>query len=170
MRRLRAPEWIVAVSGAALLVSLFVPWYSTPGPTCLLATDAEGAYFAREGVTSAGCSGWESLAVLDVILALIALSAIALVVVTATQSVPAVPIALDAVVALAGIVATVLVLVRVLWIPDGADGREWGLWLALAAALGIAAGAWLAMRDERLPTAAQPEIEARPAPRPEGSA
>jgi hypothetical protein len=164
MRRLRAPEWIVAVSGAALLVSLFVPWYST-------ADVAAGAGWTRYApLGTASLSGWESLGVIDVILALIALSAIALLVVTATQSVPAVPIALDAVVALAGIVATVLVLVRVLWIPDGADGREWGLWLALAAALGIAAGAWLAMRDERLPTAAQPEIEARPAPRPEGSA
>jgi len=140
LRRLRAGEWIVALSGVALLVSLFLPW------------EAEDR------------SGWESTAVADVVLALIAAAALAVFVVTANQRVPAVPIALEAVVTLLGFVAFVIVAVHVIW--PGA-GREWGLWLALAAAAGLTAGAWRGIREERMAGAPPPpEIEALPAPRP----
>jgi hypothetical protein len=140
LRRLRAGEWIVALSGVALFVSLFLPWFG------------------------GGRSAWEALGVTDVVLAVIAATALGLVVATATQDVPAVPIALEAVVTLLGVVAVVLVLVRVI---SPLDGREWGLWLGLAAAVGIAAGAWLGLRDERVAGAPPPpEVEALPAPRP----
>jgi uncharacterized protein YqfA (UPF0365 family) len=70
-------------------------------------------------------------------------------------------------VCLGGIVGVILVLLRVVALPDGAEGRDVGLWVALAAALGIVAGTLLAMRDERLsPSAPQPTIETLPAPRP----
>jgi hypothetical protein len=154
LRRLRAGEWIAAASGAVLFASLFLPWYG----------DA---------------SAWEALAVIDVLLALVAAAAVALLLVTALQPVPAVPIAVSALVALAALAGLALVLIRMASLPDGADGREGGLWLALAAALGLFAGACLAMRDERLspsgrhtdltgrPGPAPPEIEPIPAPRPE---
>ena len=70
-------------------------------------------------------------------------------------------------------------LIRVLNMPDWASGRDLGLWVGLAATLGIVAGGLIAMRDERLsrdgrhtdltgvPVAAQPEIETLRAPRPE---
>jgi hypothetical protein len=162
LRRLRAGEWAAAASGAALLLALFLPWYSL---------DA--------GATA---SGWAALAVVDVALAIIAAAAVALVVVTATQRVPAVPIALDALVALAGLIGVVLVFVRALDLPDGATGREWAIWLALAGSLGIVAGGVLAMRDERLsppgrhtdltgrPTPPPAEVDTIPAPRREGAA
>jgi hypothetical protein len=154
LRRLRAGEWIAAVSGAVLLVSLFLPWYE-------------------------GTSAWEALSVIDIAVALVALSGLALLPVTASQRVPAVPIAFSAFVSLAGLIGTVLVLVRVADLPDGADGRGWALWLGLIAALGVTAGGAIAMRDERLsppgrhtdlmgrPVPAPPEIEPIPAPRPE---
>jgi hypothetical protein len=78
-----------------------------------------------------------------------------------------------------GGLVVVFVLIRVLNMPDWAVGREWGLWVALAATLGSAAGSLLAMRDERLtragrhtdltgvPLAQQREVETLPAPRPE---
>jgi peptidoglycan/LPS O-acetylase OafA/YrhL len=153
LRRLRAGEWITALAGVLLLASLFSPWYGTP--------DA---------------SGWEALAVNDVVLALVAAGAIALFIVTASQGVPVLPIVFDALVALAALVGLVLVVVRVAALPDGADSREWGLWLALLAVIGVNVGAWIAMRDERLskpgrptdlsgrPIAAPPEIETLPAP------
>jgi peptidoglycan/LPS O-acetylase OafA/YrhL len=153
LRRLRAGEWITAVAGALLLASLFAPWYGTP--------DA---------------SGWEALAVNDVVLALLAAGACALFVVTASQGVPVLPIVFDALVGVAALVGLVLVLVRVAALPEGADSREWGLWLALVAVIGVNVGAWIAMRDERLskpgrptdlsgrPIAAPPEIETLPAP------
>ena len=134
LRRLRAGEWIAAVSGVALLVSLFLPWYT-------VAEAAAGTgWTAYAPLATATTTGWESLSFLDVILALIALFAIALLVVTTTQSASAVPIAMDAVLTLAGIIATLLVLIRVIWLPGDADGREWAIWLALAASLGIVVG------------------------------
>jgi hypothetical protein len=158
LRRLRAGEWVAAVSGAVLLASLFAPWY---------------------GAGERDASAWEALAVIDVVLALLAAFAVALLPVTASQRVPAVPIALAAFVALAGLIAVVLLLVRVGSVPDGFEGREWGVWLGLAGALGIAAGGTVAMRDERLspgedhtdltgrPVPPPSEIEPIPAPRPE---
>ena len=152
-RRLRAGEWITALGGALLLVALFLPWYS-------------------------GASGWESLTVIDVVLALIALAALGLVPLTAAQPVPALPLAADALLALAGKVALVLVIIRISSLPEGVDGRGAGIWLALAASAVVIAGGWIAMRDERLsspgetvdlsgrPVTAHPEVETVPAPRP----
>src|SRR5918992_2456216 len=159
MRRLRAGEWIAAASGAALLVSLFLPWYGTAG--------------------GGDASAWEAFAAIDFVLALVAASGVALAPVTASQRVPAVPIALSAFVSLAALIGLVLMLVRLANLPGGVDGREWGLWLGLVAALGLVAGGALAMRDERLsptgrhtdltgkPAPSPPEIEPVPAPRPE---
>jgi len=159
LRRLRAGEWIAALSGVALLVSLFLPWYG--------------------GGAEGDASGWEALAAVDIALALVAAFGVSLIVITASQSVPAVPIALSAIVTLVGLIGVVLVLIRVANLPGGFDSRAVGVWLGLVAAIGIVAGAALAMRDERLspegshtdltgrPTPAPPEIERVPAPRAE---
>jgi hypothetical protein len=145
LRRLGAGEWLAALSGLALLVSLFLPWYGA---------DADGT-----------ASGWESLAAIDVLLAFVAASGVLLAIVTAAQKVPAVPIALSALVALAGLFGVALVLLRVLDLPDGVAGREWAIWLGLAGAVGIVAGSVIAMRDEVRPGATVPDIPAMPAPR-----
>jgi hypothetical protein len=159
LRRLRTGEWIAALSGVALLVSLFLPWYGA---------GADG-----------DASGWEALAVVDIALALVAAFGVSILVVTASQRVPAVPIALSAMGTLVGLIGVVLVLIRLAATPGGFDGRELGVWLALVAAIGIVAGGALAMHDERLspdgahtdltgrPAPAPPEIERIPAPRPE---
>jgi amino acid transporter len=155
LRRLRVGEWIVGACGVLLLVALFLAWYGEPSTTA-----------------------WEAFTVLDVILALLALAAIAVPVVTATHRVPALPLATESLTALFGIVGVLLVLIRVLNLPGEADAREIGLWLGLLATLGIAAGALIGMRDERLspdgrhtdlsgvPVSSQPDIETLPAPRP----
>ena len=144
VRRLRAGEVVAAASGVALLASLFLPWY---GPDDV--------------------SGWESLAAIDILLAFVAAAGVLLAVVTATQSVPAVPIALSAMVTFAGLAGVLLVLFRVVDIPDGASGREWALWLGLAGAAGIVLGGALAMRDERLsPPGEHTDLTGRPVPPP----
>jgi hypothetical protein len=160
VRRLRAGEWVAATCGVGLLVSLWMPWYEG---------EPEGG---------ASLSAWESLAALDVLLALIAATAVGLLIITAAQSVPAVPMALSVFVTFAGLLGVLLVLLRVISVPGGAEGRDWGLWLALACAIGIVAGALMAMRDERLsppgghtdltgrPSPPPPEIETFPAPSP----
>lgn len=156
LRRLRSGEWIAGVSGLVLLVVLFLPWYADDGGSR---------------------TGWQSLGALDVVLALVALAAIAIPVVTAVHRVPAVPLAHESLTTLVGMVAVVLVSIRVLNMPDWATEREWGLWVALAGTLGIVVGGLLAMRDERLsrgarntdltgvPVPAPREIETLPAPR-----
>ena len=158
LRRLRAGEWIAGVWGLVLLVALFLPWYSDDGGSR---------------------TGWQSLGALDIVLAAVALAAIAIPVVTAFQRVPAVSLAHESLTTLVALLAVVLVLIRVLNMPDWATEREWGLWVALAATVGIVIGGLIAMRDERLsrggrqtdltgvPVSAQPEIERLPAPHPE---
>ena len=160
LRRLRVGEWITAISGVVLLVSLFAPWYAADE---LPAT-----------------SGFESLALLDIVLALVAAGAVALWIITAAQQLPAVPLAVNVLLCLAGLLAVVLVLIRTLDLPGDASSREWGLWLGVAGALGIVVGSLIAMRDERHSRPGRPtdlsgrpspppaEIEAIPAPRPEG--
>jgi hypothetical protein len=158
LRRLRAGDVAAAVSGAALFVALFLPWYSADGEEA---------------------TAWQALTAIDVVLALVAALAASLLPVTASQRVPAVPIALSAFVTLGGLIGLVLVLVRLANLPGAADGREWGLWLGLLATIGIVAGGAFAMRDERLspsgrhtdltgrPSQPPSEIEPIPAPRPE---
>ena len=157
LRRLRVGEWITAISGVVLLASLFAPWY------------------AAEDVPAT--SGFESLAVLDIVLALVAAAAVALLIITAAQRLPAVPLTFNTLVCLLGLLAVVLVGIRTLDLPEDADAREWGLWLGLAGALGIAVGSLIALRDERLsrpgrptdlagaPTPPPVEVETLPAPR-----
>ena len=155
-------EWITALAGVVLLVSLFLPWYG-----------------AADTATATEVSGWEALALLDIVLSLIAAAAVALAVITAAQRLPAVPLTLNTFVVFAGMLAVVLVLVRVVDLPDGAGAREWGLWLGLAGALGILVGALVALRDDRRvspdrytdlsgrPAPVPREPEAIPAPRPD---
>jgi hypothetical protein len=158
LRRLRAGEWLAAASGVALLVSLFLPWYQPE--VCL--THSPGY---PGGTDCPSLSGWEALAAVDVLLAFIAASGVLVGIVTAVQRVPAVPIATSALVMISGTFGVLLVLFRVIDLPDGAAGREWALWLGLAGALGIAAGAFIAMRDEIRPGATRPDIPVIPAPR-----
>ena len=154
LRRLRTGEWVAGLAGLALLVSLFLPWYD-------------------------GRTGWQSLGLLDVLLAVVGLAALAIPFATAAYRVPALPLALQSLTTLIGIFALLCVLARVLNLPDWASDREWGLWVALLAAVGVVAGGLLAMRDERrspegrhsdlsgVPVTAQPEIETLPPPRAE---
>jgi uncharacterized membrane protein len=142
-RRLRAGEVVAALAGGALLASLFLPWYGDD------------------------LSGWGVLAVIDVLLALVAVLALSLAPVTAAQRAPAVPLAVAVLVTIAGALAALLVVFRAIALPDGADGREWGLWLALAGTLGVVAGGCLAMADERLSRPGRhTDASGRPAPPP----
>ena len=146
LRRLRAGEWIAALSGVVLLVSLFLPWY---------------------GAGRDDASGWEALAAVDIALALVAAFAVSLLVVTAAQPVPAVPVALSAILTPVGLIGVVLVLIRLANLPDGFDGRELGVWLGLAGAIGTVAGGAVAMSDGRpSPQGSHTDLTGRPAPPP----
>ena len=143
MGRLRDGELIAGAGGVALLVSLFLGWYS-------------------------GASAWEAFSVLDVLLALLALVPLALVVLQATRESPSLPVAFSVLTVVAGALATLLVLYRVVNQPGANDAVEveLGAWIGLAAAVVTAAGGWRSMRVEEIPGAARPPIEDLPAPTP----
>jgi len=138
-RRLSAGEWIAAIAGIVLLVSLFLTWYDP------------------------GVSGWEAYSVTDVVFALAALLALASWAAGAgdrTHPTAVAPLSLTLPVAL---VATVLVLYRTLNPPgDGEVERALGAWLGLAAVLGVLGGTFRALRDEG-PARRSPETERRAA-------
>jgi hypothetical protein len=145
LRRLRAGEWVAAASGVALLVSLFLPWYEF----------------------DTTMTGWESFAAIDILLAFVAASGVLLAIVTAAQGVPAVPIALSALVTFVGLFGVALVVFRLVDMPADAIGRQAALWLGLAGAVGITAGAAIAMSDERIsPPGEHTDLTGRPAPPP----
>ena len=164
LRRLRAGEWIAAVSGAALVVSLFLPWYT--------AGDQD-------------VSAFEAYSVVDVLLLVTGLLGVGLLVVTAVQKTAAVGVASDSLLTLVAGIVVLVAAVRALNLPGELEaagaGRAAFLWLGLAAAFGVFVGALTAMRDERLskpgmqtdatgvPVSAPPEIERLPAP-PRGGA
>ena len=148
LRRLRAPDYVAGVFGVVLLASLFAPWYD---------------------VLDGTSDGWRSLKLIDGWLLITALLAMVIPFVTAAKESPAVPIALDVITTWIALIATILVVVRVIATADPggtpADGRAWGLWLALLAVLGTFASAWWAMRTEDAPgLRPPPQVRAMPTP------
>jgi len=162
LRRLRKGEWITGLSGLVLFVSLFLPWYQVDDITLDL-------------------SAFQAFAVFDVMLLLLAVAGMGVFVVTAVQKTPAVGIAVEALVTVLAGVVSILLVFRVLNLPDPLDsipggGRAAFAWVGLAATWGVLVGSVVAMRDERLsepgrptdatglPVEAPPEIETLPAP------
>jgi len=150
--RPRIGELLAGLSGIVLVGSLFLSWYGTGDDGC-------PAPPANCGPSSV--SGWESFAVLDLVLLLAGLMAVATLALTITQRAPAAPIETAALTAAVGLIALVWVALRLLAAPEAADGLgvRWG-WLGLAATAGLTAGAWLAMRDEGFGLRPEPSIEA----------
>jgi hypothetical protein len=170
LRRLRHGEWIAGISGAVLLVSLFLDWYSVSFPG--------SAQFS--GATSA--DAWESFTVVDVFLAAAGLFGIAIAVTAATQPSPAVPQAVGGLTVPIAFVAAILVLLRLLDPPGWEsvfDGnlylsgparpgvmREIGLYLGTAGTLGVLVGAWRSIGDQSFPKGASARVEVTPLPAP----
>jgi hypothetical protein len=146
LRRLRHGEWIAGISGAALLVALFLDWYSADG-----------------GATA---NAWDSFTVTDVVLALAALFGVSLALAAATQRSPAVPQTISALTVPIALVAAILVVIHALSPPDGASGREFGLYLGIAGAFGVLVGAWRSMGDQSFPRAVKPQVDVTPLPAP----
>src|SRR5215210_4642374 len=96
LRRLRAGEWITALSGVVLAVCLFLPWYSA---------------------SSVDYSAWEAFAVVDVMLQMLALLAVGLLILTSVQPTAAVGVAADALLTLVAGAVAIATFIRVMNIP-----------------------------------------------------
>src|SRR3954451_22877297 len=137
---------IAAASGLVLIISLFLEWYSV---------DIAGFRGSLPTVT-----GWRALGFIDILLFLIGLIAIALAVMKAANVMPPrLPISPGLIVLGLGGFATLLVLFRIISIPDegagnlpGVDvGRSFGVFLAFLAAAAVTVGGWLSWNEEGKP-------------------
>jgi hypothetical protein len=173
LRRLRNGEWIAGVSGVVLLVALFLDWYKI--------RDVTGAKSAGD----LSANAWDAFTVVDVFLAAAAVFGIALAVGAATQRSAAVPQAVGALTVPVAFIAAILVVIKLLDLPSwasvfqGTGGvylnsslggpkvvREPGLYIGVAATLGVLIGAWRSIGDQSFPKGASPQVEVTPLPAP----
>jgi len=123
LRRLRPAEWVLTAAAAALVVSLFLPWYG----------------LGRAGTTF---TGWRSFAAVDVILLACAAVALLAVLLQATQRTPALPVVSSVAAVWTGLVAVVIVALTSSTVltgsptPATAPGSAWPPRLSSWAALG----------------------------------
>ena len=139
--RISFGEMIAGVSAIALFVFMLLPWYGV------------SASFGGVGV-SESASAWEAFSLIDVLLFLVLAAAIGLVIARAANAVPDLPQPPGLIIAAAGAFAVLLILFRLIIIPDGnvdVDGvdfsRKIGIFLGLIAAAGITFGGWTAMNE-----------------------
>ena len=127
-RRLSWGDWLAGVGGVAMLVSLFLPWYSA-GDTELTA--------------------WQAMALDDVILAITAVLAIGGGVVVAFPQLSSVSVASTSLAILPAAVGFVVTVYRLISPAPPYDvSLEYGAWLGLAATTAIFVGAWQGAKDE----------------------
>lgn len=147
--KLGVGETVAGISGLALFVFMFLPWYGV---------DAVGGF----GVEGGDVNAWEAFSFIDVLLFLIAVVVVGLVIVQLAETTPDLPAPPAQVIAIAGAVAVVLILFRLIFTPGidaaGIDidvdlGRKIGIFLSLIAAAGIVWGGWRAGNE---PVAAEP--------------
>jgi hypothetical protein len=145
MENLRTGEKIAGASGVALLLIMFIfDWFTVD------------AGFGFEF----GGNAWEVFGGIDIILFLAAIAGIALAAMAASQSKVDIPIALSAITAGLGGLATLLVIYRIISPPDGGFdeldvSRSIGVFLGLIAAAGVTYGGWVAMQEEGTSFSAQ---------------
>jgi hypothetical protein len=141
LSKLGRGELTAAIGGLVLLLSLlFLNWYGTS--------------IGGVPVDGAALGAWDAQGFIGTLANLVILgagvTAVGLAVLTATARTVALPIATSALTAALGVAAVVLVLGRMLFQPgdNGAVDLEVGIFIALAGAVAVVAGGWLAMQEE----------------------
>jgi hypothetical protein len=170
--RLRAGEWLAVVGAAALLVTLFLPWFGIEIPRA--EQQGQGGILNVMHTVSTGSwgSGWDALGWLAIAFALAAIGCAAwLAVANATGGPVAQLVAASVLTATAGTLAFVVLALRALVFQPGPNDFvvvRYGAWLGLLAALTVAVGGWWATKDERTDASqsAYTPPEPRPAPPP----
>ncbi len=141
---------VALVSAAALVVSLFLAWGGI-GDVPALPEGAEAvpgaAEAAEDAEDAAELTGWESQNTLDLYLAIVAGLVLVNGVMTFTGNREGLPFAPAAATFLLGVIGTILTVYVLIDLPEGADPKI-GLFVAIAAVLGVAIGSFLQMRDE----------------------
>lgn len=140
---------VAVVSAVALLVSLFLAWGGVGGdiPEVELPEGTPGAEAIQSAADSAEVNGWESQNTLDIYLAIIAALVLGNVAMRFTGNPDGIPFAPAAATFLLSVIGTILTVYVLLDLPEGADPKI-GLFVAIAAVVGVAVGSFLQMRDE----------------------
>ena len=143
LKQFRLGETIASIGAVLLIVSLLKPWYETPIGTL---------------------DAWDTFGPAVILLLTALCGALAMVLSAVTERSTALPVSTAVWCVLLGLIATVAAIVRVLERPEHATSLCAGPWLALAGAVAVLLGAWLALRDERpsLYDPATPEPRPRP--------
>jgi hypothetical protein len=138
LERLRGGDWLAGIGGAVLAISMFQPWFGKVSPYCQpLPGHSCGRNF----------DAWRAFGFTDIVLLAAALAGIGVAVLAAASSKTDPQITSAAMTVPIGLLATVLVLYRVIE-PVGKLDPRFGLFLGLAACLAITYGSWRALRNE----------------------
>jgi hypothetical protein len=143
--RLSQGELIAGIGGLVLLIDLWFKWYGVK-------VSAGGAL--RNFNIGVSANAWESFGLIDIILFLVALIAIGFALLRATNNMPDMPYPSATIVTVAGGLALLLILYRIIDTPvdtGGVDGidvtRKIGVWIGLLSAAAITYGGWRSMQE-----------------------
>ncbi|MGH9003818.1 MAG: hypothetical protein ACRDYV_11880 [Acidimicrobiia bacterium] len=149
LSKLKTSDWVIGASGLVLLIASFLDWFT-------VSIDDDSG-LGLGGEVGAG-NGWDVGFFWAGIPVLIGLAMIAIVAIRAFSpetNLPDLPIGWGQVLFIAGVVAAVIVLLKLLIGEDGAPefgievSRAFGLFLASLAAIGLAVGGFLKWQEER---------------------
>ncbi|MCW3027530.1 MAG: hypothetical protein JWN81_741 [Solirubrobacterales bacterium] len=144
LRRMRLGELLALLGATLVIVSLLLPWYG--------------------GSTLGTLSAWDTFGAGLVLLIAAACAALAVVASALTERSTALPVSAAVWSVVVGLIGLIAALVRVLERPDHATSLCSGAWLALAGAIAIPLGAWLALRDEHASLYGPADPPPRPRP------
>jgi hypothetical protein len=143
-------DLLAGIAGVVLLLSMFLPWFglSEAAEQALQEAEEVTEQFQGEPLDEPDVTenAWQAFTLVDLILLLAALGGIRAGVAAVARQAGRSPIGATAVTTGLGAVATLLILYRVIN-PIGEAGREYGIFIGLIAAIGIAAGGWLSLEQ-----------------------
>jgi hypothetical protein len=148
--KLKTSDWVIAISGIVLFIASFLDWFTV---------EVEGGEFFGD-VSLGGGNGWDVGFFWGGIPALIGLALVALVAIKAFSpdtKLPDLPIGWGQAMFIAGVIAAVIVVLKLLIGIDengseafGVDvKRAFGIFLAALAAIGLAVGGFLKWQEEK---------------------
>jgi uncharacterized membrane protein YhaH (DUF805 family) len=145
--KLNTGEKVAAISAILLFIFMFFDWFGV---------EVSGAGGFSGSVPGAGGSAWDALDFIPIVLMITIIAALAVAVLRLTDSTAEPPVSINAVVAALGGLSVLLILFRIIDPPSfgsfggvSVDGTvEFGIFLGLIAAAGIAYGGYMAMKEE----------------------
>lgn len=158
--RLCNGERVAAVSAILLYVLMSFDWFGVDGSN----ENSYGTGLLPLFQSHSEKSAWEALDFISIILLIAIVAALAVAVLHSMDAIDGPPVPVNSVVAILGFLSVLLILFRIV-VPPGFDSEaiplgggheviefegtaQWPMFLALLAAAGIAAGGWLARREE----------------------